>query len=193
MPTPPDLPKGATVFVKINGVLTKANYHSWSDKYSMPLVTVDGRVLPRRIFDAPPGAAPSHSAAETGVSQVVDDTLPTPDPTNPPVEPAGPASSERVRETKAESVASFGRKAGPRSPEGAQEDQPAGQNANEVNAAVCKKTPYPLTVGTRYEIRRDGHYDVFNCVGTKICELPPSRNIGSAHEEDRAVKTRVED
>jgi hypothetical protein len=196
MPTPPDLPKGAPIFVKINGVLTKATYHSWSDKYSMPLVTVEGRVLPRRIFAAPPETTPNLSATETGIKQVVDDTSTSPSPANPPVEPANePASPEKARETKAEAVASFG-KTRPRSPEGAQKDAPEGPHANEKasekDAAVCKKTPYPLTVGTRCEIRRDGHYDIFNCVGTKISELWP-HNIGSAHDEEKAVKTRVED
>jgi hypothetical protein len=179
---PPDLPKGAPIFVKISGVLTKATYHSWSEKYSMPLVVVDGRVMPRKIFDAPPESmVPDHPASEPTVKQAVPDTS-----TGLPSEPAESGEpTVKVRETRAESAASFGK--------GQQPGQKPCQQTQQTRLQNPKKVAYPITVGTRYELRKDGHYDIFNCLGDKVSELRPT-NIGSREaSEERAIKARVED
>lgn len=47
----PNKATGSLVAVKINGEFTPATYVDWSDKYNLPIVTVNGRRMYRRIFD----------------------------------------------------------------------------------------------------------------------------------------------
>ena len=57
-------PVGTPVSVKVGGVPTPATYHGWSEKYSMPLVQVNGKVLPRAFtLSATPSVATPTVAA----------------------------------------------------------------------------------------------------------------------------------
>jgi len=47
----PSITTGSPCAVKINGEFTPATYVDWSDKYNLPIVTVNGRRMYRRIFD----------------------------------------------------------------------------------------------------------------------------------------------
>jgi len=48
----PAIATGSSCAVKINGEFTPATYVGWSDKYNLPIVTIDGRRMYRKIFDA---------------------------------------------------------------------------------------------------------------------------------------------
>jgi hypothetical protein len=42
---------GARIMVKLDGELTEAQYAGWSNRYDMPNVNVEGRVMPRKVYE----------------------------------------------------------------------------------------------------------------------------------------------
>lgn len=74
----PNYQPGSPVFVKINGEITPATYVDWSDKYNLPIVTVDGRRMYRKIFDAAKTDAPRVKSSAIDKSIPLEDRLPQP-------------------------------------------------------------------------------------------------------------------
>lgn len=70
----PTIEHGSPVLVKINGEITNATYEGWSEKYSLPIVLVDGRKMYRKIVEGEAAKKPAKSKAES-----LADRLPQPE------------------------------------------------------------------------------------------------------------------